>query len=311
MLPVTLQILLVEDNAGDARFIHELLTKDEYDGPFYYLTHVTSLNAAIAASQKELFDAVLLDLNLSDSRGLSTVQALNAKFPDLPIIVLTGVQDERIALQSVQKGAQDYINKEECSRPLLKRLIHYAIERKKVEQHLRQLATFDSATGLPNRTTFYQRLSYFIQQAQHQGGVNMQRKAAVMLMELTNFTQINRKVGYMQGDVILRRVARQLQLSLHEPNIVAHLGEGRFVFLIEGLASQSDCVAMAEGFLRSLNQPLTAIEIEIPTQASIGISIFPDDDSDMETLIHFATLAMQTAREKKISVSFYQPGSAS
>ena len=128
------RILLVEDNPGDARLIRELL-QDAGIGTSP-LEHVTRLESAIAAMKRTPPDIVLLDLFLPDSHGLDTVVRLQAQAPALPIVVLTGLGDQAIALQAVSVGAQDYLPKSEMSPELLQRSIHYAIERKRAEQEL-------------------------------------------------------------------------------------------------------------------------------------------------------------------------------
>lgn len=158
MLEKRIRLLLVEDNPGDARLIQELLVGPAYFGATYQPSRVETLNAAIQACCNNGFDIILLDLNLPDSTGLETLEGLNGMFPQIPIIVLTGVNDIELTIQSVQHGAQDYITKDECTSQLLTRVIHYAIERKRIEAQFKYLATHDILTGLPNRALFYDRL---------------------------------------------------------------------------------------------------------------------------------------------------------
>jgi signal transduction histidine kinase len=138
MLGNRLNILLVEDNPGDARLIREMLSERQSYAASYLLCPVQSLEKAIQKCSAEHFDAILLDLNLPDSTGIPTLQTLSGFVHDSPIIVLTGLPDEDVALESVHHGAQDYIIKLECTSQLLTRVIHYAIERKRVEQALQE-----------------------------------------------------------------------------------------------------------------------------------------------------------------------------
>lgn len=102
----------------------------------WFLTHVERLDIAIHYLSNGHFDVVLLDLSLPDSVGLDSVRTLQASAPDLPVIVLTGSDDRKLALQAVAVGAQDYLVKGQISAPLLERAIRYAIERKKAEAQL-------------------------------------------------------------------------------------------------------------------------------------------------------------------------------
>ena len=126
------RILLVEDNPGDARLIRETLREAE-SLPFL-LTHADRLAAAEERLGAEAFDVVLLDLSLPDAHGLETVRRTLAAGAEVPIIVLTGLDDEATAVAAVQAGAQDYLAKGRLDGTLLARAIRYAMERKRLER---------------------------------------------------------------------------------------------------------------------------------------------------------------------------------
>jgi signal transduction histidine kinase len=129
---VPTRILLVEDNPGDARLIRETLREAE-SFPFQ-LTHADRLAAAEERLAAEAFDVVLLDLSLPDAHGLETVRRTLAAGAEVPIIVLTGLDDEATAVAAVQAGAQDYLAKGRLDGTLLARAIRYAMERKRLER---------------------------------------------------------------------------------------------------------------------------------------------------------------------------------
>jgi len=122
-----IRVLLVEDNAGDARLVQESLR--EAGGGEFRLVHAQRLSEALRLLGKEHFDAVLLDLSLPDSQGIETFTEAHAKSPSVPILVLTGLGDERLALEAVRQGAQDYLVKGEVGGNRLVRALRYAIER--------------------------------------------------------------------------------------------------------------------------------------------------------------------------------------
>jgi PAS domain S-box-containing protein len=130
----TLRILLVEDNPGDARLIREMFRSI----PGVELTRVESLSTALDHLGQHAADIVLLDLGLPDSQGLETVRRVASRIPALPIIVLTGLGDDRLALDALKAGAQDYMVKGLFEPEMLMRSIRYAIERKMVEVALRE-----------------------------------------------------------------------------------------------------------------------------------------------------------------------------
>jgi signal transduction histidine kinase len=134
-----LDILLVEDNPGDARLIREILR--EADAPDFRLHHVGTLAEATAHLAATEADVVLLDLSLPDAHGLGTIRGLQEAGGRAPIIVLTGLDDETVALQALQEGAQDYLVKGRVEPDLLVRAMRYARERKHLERQ--QAALYD------------------------------------------------------------------------------------------------------------------------------------------------------------------------
>jgi signal transduction histidine kinase len=128
-------ILLVEDNPGDARLIRESLT--DLSGNMFDLETTDRLATALLRLGAGGIDAILLDLALPDSKGRETFSKAKAQAPTVPIIVLTGLGDEALALKMVQEGAQDYVTKIDLNGSVLSRAIRYAIEREKSEQQIR------------------------------------------------------------------------------------------------------------------------------------------------------------------------------
>jgi signal transduction histidine kinase len=131
-----LTVLLVEDNPGDARLIRESLTN--LSGDTFDLETADRLTTALLRLSAGGIDAVLLDLALPDSKGRETFSKAKAQAPTVPIIVLTGLGDEALALKMVQEGAQDYVTKMDLNGSVLSRAIRYAIEREKSEQQIRK-----------------------------------------------------------------------------------------------------------------------------------------------------------------------------
>ena len=130
----TVRILLVEDNAGDARLLREML--HEPSSCDYELTHHETMGRAITHLVAHPVDIVLLDLGLPDADGLRGVQRAQATAPHVPLVVLTGSDDELLASQALQEGAQDYLVKGQIDTRGLRRALRYAIERKTMEEAL-------------------------------------------------------------------------------------------------------------------------------------------------------------------------------
>jgi signal transduction histidine kinase len=128
------KVLLVEDNLGDARLLYEGLEEALPDQ--FRMTHVRRLSEALEYLWEETCDVVLLDLGLPDSHGLDTLVVTRAQAPGVPIVVLTGFQDESLAGEALHGGAQDYLVKGQVDSKLLARSLRYAIVRKATEQAL-------------------------------------------------------------------------------------------------------------------------------------------------------------------------------
>jgi serine phosphatase RsbU (regulator of sigma subunit) len=122
-----IHILLVEDNPGDARLLRETLR--EVPAEQFALAQVERLDQALQRLAEHHFDVVLLDLSLPDSQGLETCARMHAGAPRAPLVVLTGLDDETVAVQAMQKGAQDYLVKGQVDGNMLMRSMRYAIER--------------------------------------------------------------------------------------------------------------------------------------------------------------------------------------
>ncbi len=127
MQETPLTVLLVEDNPGDARLLEESLT--EVAGDTFRLIWVQDLASALERISAELLDAVILDLNLPDSDGFETFSRIHEKCTELPVLVLTGLEDDQLGLRAIQHGAQDYINKSDAAGSKIARSLRYSVER--------------------------------------------------------------------------------------------------------------------------------------------------------------------------------------
>src|SRR5688572_5464279 len=140
MKSTALKILLIEDNPGDARLIKEALS--EVESVDVELAHVTRLKEGFARLAAEKFDVLLLDLSLPDASGLDTIRQANKAAGGVPIIVLTGFNDEAFSVTVVHEGAQDFLVKGQFDGALLMRAIRYSIERKEAQQELKASREF-------------------------------------------------------------------------------------------------------------------------------------------------------------------------
>jgi len=182
-----------------------------------------------------------------------------------------------------------------------KGVIRDITERKHIEQELENMATHDILTGLPNRLMFSQLLNHAIQAARR-----YQRQFAVLFIDLDRFKIINDTMGHEAGDQMLREIANRFKQSLRAVDVVSRLGGDEFIILIEEVNELNQIATLAQKILASIMKPVVILDNECRVTASIGISIFPIDGEDDQTLMKNADIAMYFAKEEgKNNYQFY------
>jgi len=163
--------------------------------------------------------------------------------------------------------------------------------RKKAENRLQILANYDSLTELPNRLLFHERLAQAIRYADQSG-----YKVALLFMDLDRFKYVNDTLGHQVGDDFLKKVATRLREEVGKQGIVARLGGDEFTIIIEKVSSNKQVAQLAKHILNSFNQPFRLENHEVFINASIGISLYPDDGENIDTLLKNADAAMYKAK---------------
>lgn len=143
MATSTLYILLIEDNDGDARLLQEHLRDAQAED--VQIDHVKQLKDGLARLADRQYDLVLLDLSLPDAKGMGTFERLHQAYGDVPIVVLTGMEDDSMALQAVREGAQDYLVKGKVDGPRLVQAMRYAVERQRLLERTRSGSDADAS----------------------------------------------------------------------------------------------------------------------------------------------------------------------
>jgi diguanylate cyclase (GGDEF)-like protein len=286
-----LRLLLVEDNPGDAALVREMLRTALEDR--VELIHVESLSEACAQVRKVGAACVLLDLSLPDAVGMEAVTQMQAAAPAIPIVVLSGLNDETLALNAVQHGAQDYLIKGRVDEVLIARSIRYAIERKRAEVALAHQALHDPLTELPNRALFLDRLEQALARAQR-SSVNV----AVLFLDLDRFKVVNDSLGHEAGDRLLVDVANRLRGVVRPGDTVARFGGDEFTILCD-VRGERDAVLIAERVAAAVEAPFTLDDNEAFLTTSLGIALTTGRvDARAEALIRDADAAMYRAKER-------------
>lgn len=286
---VPIRPLIVEDNGTDALVLQLALSQTQSCATPVI---VSTLGDALARLREEPFDVVLTDLRLSDSDGLSTVKTLLARAANVPVVVVSGNDNEELAEQAVQAGAQDYLIKGEFSRAAIGRIVRYAVERKKTEARLMNLAMRDQLTGLVNRMFFRERVAGALARARRTG-----QTFAVFYLDLDGFKSINDSLGHDAGDSLIQQAARRLTNALREEDTVARLGGDEFAVLLDNPASPSEVMRVAERCRLVLARTFELGEGRANIAASIGIAFYPEAGHTVDTLLSAADAAMYRAKK--------------
>jgi diguanylate cyclase (GGDEF)-like protein len=178
---------------------------------------------------------------------------------------------------------------------------HDVTERKRAEEKIQYLATHDILTNLPNRLMFIQLLNHAIKAAQRH-----KRQLAVLFFDLDRFKVINDTLGHEAGDKLLQEIATRLKKRLRAVDVIARLGGDEFTILMEEVKNVKQIAALARTILSLVMKPVTVMNQECRVTASIGISVYPKDGEDEQTLIKNADIAMYCAKEEgKNNYQFY------
>jgi diguanylate cyclase (GGDEF)-like protein/PAS domain S-box-containing protein len=414
-------LLVVEDNPGDARLLQEML--NERGASISKISHAQTMAEAEKLIAENAFDMILLDLGLPDANGLGAVRRAHAAAPRVPLVVLTGLDDETLAALALQEGAQDYLIKGQIEPRSLLRALRYAVERKFMEEALfvekeraqvtlncigdavactdrlgnisflnivaekmtgwtwqeangrsmaqvlqirnaatRELvpcpmiiepgrnesqhlppnsilvrrdgveipiedsiapihdhegqasgavivfrdvsaaramalemthsAQHDFLTGLPNRVLLNDRVNQAIALSPRH-----LKKVAVLFLDLDGFKHINDSLGHPTGDRLLQSIAKRLVHCVRSSDTVSRQGGDEFVILLSEIDQQEDAAISALRILQAVANVHSVDHHDLHVTASIGISVYPDDGQDAETMIKNADTAMYQAKE--------------
>ena len=296
-----IKILQIEDSPDDQLLTNRMLETAKYT-PFD-INFADSLSTGIQYATEWPIDIILLDLNLPDSSGIETYLKLKLQVPEIPVVVLSGFEDEEMSLKAVHAGAQDYLIKGQIDSNLLLRSLRYAIERKSAEDTIKQLAYHDSLTGLPSRTLFNDRFTMAIADSKRND-----RKTAFIMLDLDQFKEINDNFGHDIGDEVLKVVSNKLTGILRQTDTVCRMGGDEFVLLISDIKAKKIVDVVAKRIVAVMRTPFTLHGVQERITASFGIAIYPDDGVSLETLTKHADMAMYEVKKTgRDNYLYYKP----
>lgn len=287
------KILVVDDSPDNVDLMLEILREAGY-------TNVTATMRPAQVCplhQEHCYDLILLDLQMPELNGFQVMKGLKEIEHGgyLPVLALTAQPSFKIA--ALEAGARDFISKPFDLMEVHKR-IHNMLEvrllYKELAQYSKQqqeLALHDPLTGLPNRRLLEDRIEHTLQQSARNRG-----KSAILYLDLDGFKAINDTYGHGYGDDILKMVAARLVGASRKEDTVARIGGDEFVIVLGNLAGKGDAREPAAKLIEVISEPYFINDLTLRLSTSIGIAIYPDDASSVESLLGTADTALYEAK---------------
>lgn len=310
------EILMIEDDAQDVEIVTRLLGKETQNS--ILLNHCPTLHSGLDTLKEETkIDLVLLDLSLSDTQGLDTFRKVHDAFPNIPLIILSGNSDERIALEAMQEGAQDFLVKGRFDSAALSRAIQYAMERQNqrleleyknlalkalsqqlsiANHELERLAAVDGLTQVYNRRRFDE---VFL--AEWSRLLRDEKPLSLIMCDVDNFKAYNDTYGHQAGDLCLEQIAQAISKTAKRPaDCVARYGGEEFVVVLPNtdLAGATHVAEAMRLAVHKLNLTHATSSVSNRVTLSLGVaSQIPNDDLAPSLLIEAADRAVYAAKE--------------
>lgn len=294
-----LRVLLVEDHRVDAAVLLELLDQLP-DGERPAVTHVDSATRAEQALAAQDYDCVLLDLGLPDGEGVENIERIRDAGRGAAIVVMTGLDDEHRAAESLRRGAQEYLVKGRLDSAALLRHLRHAIHRHLLVRDLdqqheqqKQLAGQDPLTGLANRQRLAEHAREALELARARG-----ERLALVFIDLDGFKAVNDHLGHALGDAVLVQVGRVLRSATRGKDTVARLGGDEFVVIQSAVRDAHEARDTAERLAQALSNIRRVEGQALSIGASAGVALFPDHGDSFEELLLHADSAMYRIKRR-------------
>lgn len=258
------------------------------------LERAGSLASALDRLSKGGIDLALLDLTLPDSDGIGTFERAFTFAPDVPMVVLSGVDDEEVALSTVRGGAQDHLVKGQVGPDLLLRSIRYAVERHRLISALRGLSLIDDLTGLYNRRGFSELGEQHLKLARRSG-----RAILLVYADVDDLKTINDTYGHYVGDQALIRVAEILKDTFRQSDLLARIGGDEFAVMALEASEENEAQLLRRlsGRVRDVNRRDGE---PYPLSVSVGIVRMSADGSvALDDILAKADRAMYEQKRPK------------
>lgn len=288
-----IKVLYVEDDIDHAILIIGLIKGIK--NVHYELTHVQRLDEAFVELDNENYDIILLDLFLPDEQGVNTIARVCERAPDIPVVIISGTDDETMAIKVLQKGAEEYLVKGKVNSHALSRILRYAIVRHKCRVELQSLSLIDDLTSLYNRRGFM----LFAQQ-QLSIAVRTKRGMILFFIKLDGLKEIKDKSGHQYGDLALTEIASILKEVFRDSDIVGRHAEDEFTAIaIESFDANNEIIiTRLQDELNSRNKQENRL---YGLSLCIGTAYYDTEElCSVEELINRAEESMYEQRKNKM-----------
>jgi len=295
-------LLIIDDDEQIRRLLIELLCEK------YRCANVASAEEALAMLRDREFDVVISDINMAGISGLDLLPQIHQSCPDAAVIMISGQQTIESAIEAIRGGAFDYIMKpldlNHVEAAVARAQRHHSLlqQKRSYENNLEELVReraaqlehlsyHDALTDLPNRVLFHDRVTQALTAAQRSP-----RTIGIIFISLDRFKKINDTLGHTFGDYCLTEVASRWRRCIKDGDTIARFEGDEFALLLTQVSGTEDLVELAQTMAEELKAPFQLNEREVYVTASMGISIFPDDGADANTVLKNAGAALHIAK---------------
>jgi diguanylate cyclase (GGDEF)-like protein len=295
------RVLHLEDNRTDRELVKILLAAE---GIRCEIFPAEDQEGFVRALETAAWDLILADYSLPSFDGYQALEVAKHLSPNTPFIFLTGTLGEDIAVETLKNGATDYVLKQKTTRlgAAVRRALREQAEklaRQEAEEALRTsgeqlrfLAYHDALTRLPNRAFLQEYLPSLLA-----GARRHKERLALLFIDVDHFKTINDSLGHSAGDLVLREVANRLKQSSREQDTVIRLGGDEFLVVLGSIQDATDAAVAAERILKALAAEFRIQNRSLRVTCSLGISVFPEDGADVETLLMASDLGLYSAKD--------------
>ena len=297
------RILIIDDEEQIRSLLIDLL------GEVYQCSDAGSAEEALAALSQDTFDLVISDIDMGGMSGLELVPRVHSIAPDTVVVMISGNHDIEFAIKALRVGAFDYISK-----PIDLRHVEASVERalnhhslllekrlykEQLESLLQErtaqvdwLAYYDTVTQLPNRALFEDRLTQAVAIARAKN-----QALGVLFISLDQFKKVNDSLGHGPGDSLLKEFAERLKSCISKSDTVARFGSDEFALLRSQINGTKDVIETIGSLSQVLKFAFDLPGHELFATASVGVSLFPLDGDDSQTLLKNAGAALYKAKK--------------